>query len=73
MTTNARVNLVMSDKVLVRQLQKELARLENELRSFTPNTNLLKEREHKIEQVRADSTNLVVICFLGWGINYIII
>lgn len=59
MTTNAKVNVLMSDKVLVKQLQKELARLENELRSFTSNTALLKERELMIEQVRADSIKCV--------------
>ncbi|KAG4114680.1 hypothetical protein ERO13_D12G060800v2 [Gossypium hirsutum] len=32
-TTNAQVNVVMLDKALVKQLQRELARLENELRS----------------------------------------
>ncbi|XP_047324948.1 kinesin-like protein KIN-7E [Impatiens glandulifera] len=32
-TTNAQVNVVMSDKALVKHLQKELARLENELRA----------------------------------------
>lgn len=31
--TNAQVNIVMSDKALVKYLQKELERLENELRS----------------------------------------
>jgi centromeric protein E len=40
----------MSDKVLVKQLQKELARMENELKSL--NTTILKERELQIEQVR---------------------
>jgi centromeric protein E len=49
-TTNARINVVMSDKVLVKQLQKELARMENELKSL--NTTILKERELQIEQVR---------------------
>jgi centromeric protein E len=49
-TTNARVNVVMSDKVLVKQLQNELARMENELKSLS--TIILKEREHQIEQVR---------------------
>ena len=33
MVTNARVNVVMSDKALVKHLQKELARLESELRN----------------------------------------
>ncbi|KAJ1423132.1 P-loop containing nucleoside triphosphate hydrolase [Sesbania bispinosa] len=32
-TTKAQVNVVMSDKVLVKQLQKEVARLESELRT----------------------------------------
>ncbi|KAF7817620.1 kinesin-like protein KIN-7F [Senna tora] len=50
-TTNAQVNVVMSDKILVKRLQNELARMENELRSFAPNTMLLKEREHQIEQM----------------------
>ncbi|KAJ1401339.1 P-loop containing nucleoside triphosphate hydrolase [Sesbania bispinosa] len=48
-TTNAQVNVVKSDKVLVKQLQKELARMENELRSFS--TIILKERELQIEQM----------------------
>lgn len=55
MATNAQVNVVMSDKILVKQLQKELTRMESELRNFTPNTALLKERELQIEQVRGDS------------------
>ncbi|KAL4335035.1 hypothetical protein GQ457_07G026840 [Hibiscus cannabinus] len=32
--TNAQVNLIMSDKALVKQLQRELARLEKEMRSL---------------------------------------
>lgn len=35
-TTNAQVNVVMSDKALVKHLQKELARLESELKSPAP-------------------------------------
>ncbi|XP_027902854.1 kinesin-like protein KIN-7I [Vigna unguiculata] len=50
-TTNARVNQVKSDKALVKQLQKELARLENELRNYTPNTILLKEKELQIQKM----------------------
>ncbi|MED6194466.1 hypothetical protein PIB30_028878 [Stylosanthes scabra] len=50
-TTNARVNVVMSDKVLVQQLQKELARLENEMTGFSSNSAILKERELLIEQM----------------------
>lgn len=56
-SVNAQVNVVMSDKALVKQLQKELARLESELRSLgstsaTPNSAaLLKEKELLIEKV----------------------
>ncbi|XP_021738726.1 kinesin-like protein KIN-7E [Chenopodium quinoa] len=38
-TTNAQVNVVMSDKALVKHLQKELARLESELRSPAPTSS----------------------------------
>ncbi|KNA24472.1 hypothetical protein SOVF_015360 [Spinacia oleracea] len=38
-TTNAQVNVVMSDKALVKHLQKELARLENELKSPAPTSS----------------------------------
>lgn len=57
-STNAHVNVVMSDKKLVKHLQKELARLESELRSLELNyaannfTALLKEKELLIEKVR---------------------
>ncbi|KAL5080577.1 hypothetical protein RYX36_008998, partial [Vicia faba] len=47
-TTNARVNIVMSHKVLVKKLQKELSRMENELKSL--NTTVLKERKLQIKQ-----------------------
>lgn len=56
--TKARVNVVMSDKALVKQLQKELARLESELRalrlrSMDENSALvLKEKEVVIEKVK---------------------
>ncbi|KAK4744771.1 hypothetical protein SAY87_011083 [Trapa incisa] len=56
--TNAQVNVVMSDKALVKQLQKELARMENELRSFGSSTlaphdsnDLLREKELQIEKM----------------------
>lgn len=38
-TTNAQVNVVMSDKALVKHLQKELARLESELKSPAPTSS----------------------------------
>ena len=56
-TTNAQVNLVMSDKALVKQLQKELARLENEMRSLgsasvkRDTAILLRDKEQLIGQV----------------------
>lgn len=57
-TTNAQVNVVMSDKALVKQLQRELARLENELRSVrttsisSDSAALLREKDLEIEKVR---------------------
>lgn len=56
-TTNAQVNVVMSDKVLVKHLQRELAKLEGELRSprqaliVSDTTALLKEKDLQIEKV----------------------
>ncbi|KAK2381663.1 ATP binding microtubule motor family protein [Trifolium repens] len=54
-TTKAQVNVVMSDKALVKQLQKELARLEGELK--TPATSncdyaaLLRKKDQQIEKM----------------------
>uniref|UniRef100_A0A7N0TWL8 Kinesin-like protein n=1 Tax=Kalanchoe fedtschenkoi TaxID=63787 RepID=A0A7N0TWL8_KALFE len=59
-STNARVNVVMSDKALVKHLQKELARLENELRTpATTNSNqeyaaLLRKKDFQIEKMEKD-------------------
>ena len=56
-TTNAKVNVVVSDKLLVKQLQKELARLESELKNSGPtrlkfdSAALLKEKDLQIERV----------------------
>lgn len=56
-TTNAYVNVVVSDKVLVKQLQRELAKMEVELRNLTTNSTtrdsaaLLKEKELLIQKV----------------------
>lgn len=54
-TTKAQVNVVMSDKALVKQLQKELARLEGELKTpATSNTDyvaLLRKKDQQIEKV----------------------
>lgn len=56
--TNAQVNVVMSDKALVKQLQKELARLESELRcpaSYSSLESLVKEKDNQIRKVNATS------------------
>lgn len=57
-STNAQVNAVMSDKALVKHLQKELDRLENELKTPQSNrmtsdttTALLREKDHELEMV----------------------
>lgn len=59
-STNAQVNVVMSEKALVKHLQKELARLENELRSMRnislqaasgDSSAALKEKELLISKV----------------------
>lgn len=55
-TTNAQVNEVMSDKALVKHLQRELSRLETELRSgglieTSDNAALLREKDIQIEKV----------------------
>lgn len=57
-TTKAQVNVVMSDKALVKQLQKEVARLENELRappapatSCCDHAALLRKKDLQIEKV----------------------
>ncbi|XP_073306494.1 kinesin-like protein KIN-7F [Primulina huaijiensis] len=56
-STNAQVNVVMSEKALVKQLQKELARLENELRNLSSHASscdsaaALKEKEQLIEKM----------------------
>lgn len=55
--TSAQVNVVMSDKALVRHLQKELARLESELRSpnsapkSSHHSEAIKERDARITKV----------------------
>lgn len=56
-TTNAQVNVVMSDKALVKHLQKELARLENELKSPAPTSSscncsvTIRKKDLQIEKV----------------------
>ncbi|KAH0718415.1 kinesin-like protein NACK1 [Solanum tuberosum] len=65
-TTTAQVNVVVSDKVLVKHLQRELTRLENELRS--PRTSLfpsdyealLREKNKQIEQMEKEIKDLTM-------------
>ncbi|XP_024980055.1 kinesin-like protein KIN-7G [Cynara cardunculus var. scolymus] len=64
--TNAQVNTVISDKALVKHLQRELDRLENELR--TPGSNqmisditaLLQERDHQIQKMQKQIEELTI-------------
>ncbi|KAJ7297443.1 hypothetical protein O6H91_Y056900 [Diphasiastrum complanatum] len=62
-TNSAHVNLVISDKVLVKQLQKEVARLEAELRvpeaSFCSEA-LLQEKELLIQKMQSEMKELVM-------------
>ncbi|CAK7346273.1 unnamed protein product [Dovyalis caffra] len=63
-STNAQVNVVMSDKTLVKQLQKELTRLETELKSSRSNSSagdsiaLLREKELQIEKMQQEIKKL---------------
>lgn len=62
---NAQVNVVMSEKALVKRLQRELAKLENELRSLASisgtgdSASILKEKERLIEKVMKQISELV--------------
>ncbi|XP_076937984.1 kinesin-like protein KIN-7E [Bidens hawaiensis] len=60
-TTNAQVNVVMSDKALVKHLQKELARLENELRTPAPPdySALLRKKDQQIEKLEKEVRDLI--------------
>lgn len=63
--TSAQVNVVMSDKALVKHLQKELARLENELRfpGSAPNIShleaLLREKDTRIRKMEKEVKELI--------------
>ncbi|KAK4487433.1 hypothetical protein RD792_005932 [Penstemon davidsonii] len=64
-STNAQVNVVMSEKALVKQLQRELARLENELRNLSSlsassnSKSALKEKELLIEKMDREIKDLI--------------
>lgn len=62
-STNAQVNVVMSDKALVKHLQKEVARLESELRTPGPTstcdyTALLRKKDLQIEKLEKEVREL---------------
>ncbi|KAL3626670.1 hypothetical protein CASFOL_029413 [Castilleja foliolosa] len=62
-TTNARVNVVMSDKALVKYLQRELARIESELRSPQSKSDysaLLTEKDRQIEKLEEEINDLIL-------------
>ncbi|KAM5546730.1 kinesin-like protein KIN-7G [Rosa sericea] len=65
-TTNAQVNVVMSDKTLVKHLQKELAKLENELKSSgskivpADSSTLLREKDLQIEKLKKEVSELTL-------------
>lgn len=65
-TTNAQVNVVVSDKALVKQLQKELARLEDELRNSGPahltsdTAALLRDKDRQIEMLKKEVKDLTL-------------
>ncbi|KAL4367480.1 hypothetical protein GQ457_05G012530 [Hibiscus cannabinus] len=73
-TTKAQVNVVMSDEALVKQLQRELAKLENELRSAgtAPTSSisdaLLREKDLEIEKLRKEVAILTQQRDLAWSV-----
>uniref|UniRef100_A0A453CJ91 Kinesin-like protein n=2 Tax=Aegilops tauschii subsp. strangulata TaxID=200361 RepID=A0A453CJ91_AEGTS len=61
--TNAQVNVVMSDKALVKHLQRELARLESELRcpaTYSSLEALVKEKDNHIRKMEKEIKELKV-------------
>ncbi|KAL9662017.1 hypothetical protein QQ045_026845 [Rhodiola kirilowii] len=64
-TTNAQVNVFMSDKALVKHLQRELSRMEIEIKSSgvvtAPDTaTLLKEKDNQIEELKKEISKLTL-------------
>ncbi|XP_057788493.1 kinesin-like protein KIN-7F [Salvia miltiorrhiza] len=60
-STNAQVNVVMSDKALVKHLQKEVARLESELKipaSLCDHAPLLRKKDMQIEKLEKEAREL---------------
>ncbi|KAK9073294.1 hypothetical protein SSX86_007618 [Deinandra increscens subsp. villosa] len=60
--TSAQVNVVTSEKALVKQLQREMTRLENELRDMSTSTNhsetIITEKEVQIQKMEQEVKDL---------------
>lgn len=59
--TSAQVNVVMSEKAMVKQLQREMERLERELKNMAganKNEAVIKEKETQIEDMQKEITDL---------------
>ncbi|KAI3807354.1 hypothetical protein L1987_23281 [Smallanthus sonchifolius] len=60
--TSAHVNVVMSEKALVKQLQREMTRLSNEVKNMSASTSdsevKIKEKEHKIQKMEQEVKDL---------------
>ncbi|KAK9284156.1 hypothetical protein L1049_023324 [Liquidambar formosana] len=65
-TTNAQINVVMSDKALVKHLQRELARLESELKHpgttsvASDSAGVLSEKDRQIEELKKEIAVLIL-------------
>ncbi|KAL0366067.1 UNVERIFIED_CONTAM: Kinesin-like protein KIN-7E [Sesamum radiatum] len=65
-STNAKVNVVMSEKALVKQLRREITRMENELRNLNSiatscdTASALKEKELLIEKLDKEIRQLIL-------------
>nr|XP_023884430.1 kinesin-like protein KIN-7G isoform X2 [Quercus suber] len=65
-STNAQVNVVMSDKALVKHLQRELSRLESELRNSgttsvtSDSSSLLREKDLLVEKLKKEVKELTL-------------
>ncbi|KAK1427275.1 hypothetical protein QVD17_15958 [Tagetes erecta] len=60
--TSAHVNVVTSEKELVKQLQREMTRLSNELKNMSTSTTdsdaIIKEKEHQIQKMEQEVKDL---------------
>ncbi|KAI3684923.1 hypothetical protein L6452_34152 [Arctium lappa] len=59
--TSAQVNVVMSEKALVKQLQQEMAKLQSELKNMSSTNHseaIIKEKEHQIQKMEQEMEGL---------------